>query len=183
MGVKNAIIVGKELEAIGKRLKGIRIDSSDLALESADARNELAKANMSYVDIVLSSDLDEVKIDQLKKDKAECDTWAVGTAEATSSDYPNLPIVYKLAQRQTKEGAMMPCIKVAEGKVTLPGLKQVYRVVDPATNTAVRDVIALAEENANDIRINGDVRIENAMPLLEKVMEKGKVLKTSPTLK
>jgi nicotinate phosphoribosyltransferase len=170
-GVRNAITVAKKMEEEGLHLKGIRIDSSDLAAASKMARKLLNEAGLEEVEIVLSSDLDENKIAQLKRDGANCQVWAVGTALATSSDHPNLPIVYKLAQRQTKESRIVPCIKVAEGKITLPGLKQVYRYVDKESNTFKWDKIGLANES-----------FEGLEPLLEKVMEGGRIIVDRPSI-
>lgn len=187
MGVENAIIVGKEMAASGKRMKGIRIDSGDLAPASMDARKRLDEEGLGYASIVLSSDLEESKIAQMKIAGVDCQTWAVGTSLATSADYPNLPIVYKLAQRQTKEGKLLPCIKVAEGKNTLPGFKQVYRQIDLESNTAVRDVICLANEKLEKIQVetfdsDGWRMKPGAVPLLEKAMEKGKIIAALPSL-
>ena len=58
-GVKNAIIVAKELEKRNKKLFGIRIDSGDLAYLSKKARKLLDKENLEYVKIIASNDLDE----------------------------------------------------------------------------------------------------------------------------
>ncbi len=168
-GTKKAIIVAKEMEASGERLFGIRIDSADLAKDSAAARDLLDSAGLKYVNIVLSNDLDEEKIAVLKANDARFNSVGVGTMVATSCDAPNLGVVYKLAE-QEENGMMTPRIKSSEGKVTLPGLKQVYRYADK--NGGIdHDEICLAAEPA-----------PWATPLLQKVMEKGKLVSELPTL-
>jgi nicotinate phosphoribosyltransferase len=60
-------------------------------------------------------------------------------------------------------------MKLSEGKVTLPGRKQVYRFKGKNGNFS-KDVIALADE-----KIKGE-------PLLVKVMEKGEITYDLPSL-
>ncbi|MGA3020744.1 MAG: nicotinate phosphoribosyltransferase [Candidatus Micrarchaeales archaeon] len=168
-GIRNAITVAKEMESRGEHLRGVRIDSGDLSGMSKLARKLFDEAKLKDISIFLSSDLDEIKIAQLKRDGADCQMYAVGTMLSTSSDAPNLPIVYKLAEHETAPGVMTPCIKVSEGKTTLPGLKQVYR--HSSNSRFTRDEICLATERRPDAR-----------PLLEKVMEHGKIIARMPTI-
>lgn len=65
-GVPNAINTAKKLEAQGKRMNGIRLDSGDLAYLSRKAREMLDEAGLQYVKIVASNDLDENTIMNLK---------------------------------------------------------------------------------------------------------------------
>jgi len=58
-GVPNAIKTAKQLEAQGKRMQGIRLDSGDLAYLSKTARQMLDDAGLHYVRISASNDLDE----------------------------------------------------------------------------------------------------------------------------
>jgi nicotinate phosphoribosyltransferase len=51
-GAKNAILVGKEMERQGKQLKGVRIDSGDLAELSRRVRQMLDEAALGYVMIM-----------------------------------------------------------------------------------------------------------------------------------
>ena len=99
-GLKNAIIIAKELEARGKQLKGIVIDSGDLAALAKYSRKVLDKAGCQYVKITLASNLDEYKITELQKKKAPADAFLVVTEGVTSSDDPKLEVVYKMAQLQ-----------------------------------------------------------------------------------
>src|SRR6056297_198107 len=53
-GLPNAIKVAKEMEARGQQLKGIRLDSGDLAFLSRKARKMLDDAGLQYVKIAAS---------------------------------------------------------------------------------------------------------------------------------
>lgn len=163
-GAKNAIKVAKEMEKRGRRLRGVRIDSGDLLTEAKEVRRLLDENGLGYVKIFLSGDLNEYKIHDLLEKGAPCDFFGVGTEMGVSKDAPALGGVYKLAQDETG-----PRIKLSKGKVTLPGIKQVYRIFSPE-GTMVKDVIALEEEKTKGI------------PLLKKVMESGKVITSIPSL-
>ncbi|MFA5615247.1 MAG: nicotinate phosphoribosyltransferase, partial [Syntrophorhabdaceae bacterium] len=64
-GVPNAIIVAKEMERKGQRLKGIRLDSGDLSYLAQKCRAMLDEAGLSYVRIAASNQLDEYVIRSL----------------------------------------------------------------------------------------------------------------------
>ncbi|MFD1673430.1 nicotinate phosphoribosyltransferase [Alicyclobacillus fodiniaquatilis] len=144
-GVPNAIIVGKELAAKGHQLKGIRIDSGDLAYLSKRARQMLDAAGLTETAIVASSDLDEYTIRDLVTQGAEIDTWGVGTHLITSSECPALGCVYKLVAEEV-DGRLEPRIKVSENpsKVTNPGKKKLLRLY--VEDHAVADLITLWDE-------------------------------------
>ncbi|MHA1329063.1 MAG: nicotinate phosphoribosyltransferase, partial [Promethearchaeota archaeon] len=89
-GCKNAIIVGKELEAKGKKLIGVRIDSGDLAYFSKRVRKMLDDAGLNYVKIVASNDVDEYIIAEIQRNHGEVDLWGIGTKLATCYDDPAL---------------------------------------------------------------------------------------------
>ena len=87
-GVPNAIRVAKEvLEPMGKRLKGIRIDSGDLAFLSKEARRMLDEAGMTDCRIVASNGLDEYTIKTLIDQGAEIDSFGVGEHAVVSNDH------------------------------------------------------------------------------------------------
>ena len=144
-GVPNAITVGHELAAHGRNLKGIRIDSGDLAYLSKKARKMLDQAGLPDVGIVASSDLDEWTIRDLIIQGAEITAWGVGTHLITSYDCPALGCVYKLAA-QEEAGVLQPKIKVSENasKVTNPGKKKVLRFY--VDDQASADMICLEDE-------------------------------------
>ncbi|WP_438448045.1 nicotinate phosphoribosyltransferase [Gorillibacterium sp. sgz5001074] len=148
-GVPNAIRIAKELEARGKRMNAIRLDSGDLAYLSVQAREQLDAAGLDYVKITASNDLDENIIAELKAQGARIDVWGVGTQLITAADQPALGGVYKLVARE-KEGALVPVIKISGNpeKVTTPGAKEVYRIVNRETGKAEADYIALKGEPA-----------------------------------
>jgi len=94
-GVKNAIKVCKEK---GIKLKGIRLDSGDLAALSIEARKLLDDAGFTETKIAASNDLNEKEILRLKAAGARIDIWAVGTNLVTSQPQPALGAVYKLSR-------------------------------------------------------------------------------------
>jgi nicotinate phosphoribosyltransferase len=168
-GAEKAATVAKELEKTGHKLGGVRLDSGDLEAISKKVRKLLDAKGLEYVKIFASGDLDEFKIAELLRNGAEIDAFGVGTKMGTSADKPYVDVIYKLCETMNAKGVFSPIMKLSEGKVTLPGRKQVYRFKD-AKGKYARDMIALADE-----KVNGE-------PLLTKVMEKGKVTNDLPTL-
>jgi nicotinate phosphoribosyltransferase len=146
-GVPNAIKVGKFLEQQGKKMQAIRLDSGDLAYLSKMARQMLDEAGLSYVKIVASNDLDENIMLNLKAEGAQIDIWGVGTQLITGGDQPALGGVYKLVARE-QDGIYIPVIKISGNpeKVSVPGRKQVYRLLNKQTGRAEADYITLVDE-------------------------------------
>ena len=130
-GVKNAIIVAKELEKRNKKLFGIRIDSGDLAYLSKKARKLLDKENLEYVKIIASNDLDEFILESLKHQKAKISVWGIGTKLITAFDNPSLGAVYKLSALKNDRGKWEKKLKLSEQKIKInnPGLHQVRRFI------------------------------------------------------
>lgn len=129
-GVRNAITVGKEMEARGQRLNGIRIDSGDLAWLSKRARKALDDAGLGYVGIVLSNDLDEYTVQSLIDQGACFNAIGIGTKLITADPQPALGGVYKLsAVREGARGQWVPKIKLSEQatKLTIPGVLDTRR--------------------------------------------------------
>ncbi len=126
-GVPNAIIVAKELEAIGKRLNAIRLDSGDLAYLAKKSRKILDQEGLGYVKIIVSNQLDEYVVKSLLDQKAPIDVFGVGTSLITGSPDGALDGVYKLSDYKN-----IPRLKISENvqKTTLPGVKKVYRYLD-----------------------------------------------------
>lgn len=116
-GIKNAIF-------LGDRLKGIRLDSGDLAALSVEARYLLDQASLQKAVIIASGDLDEYKISDLKQKKVPIDLWGIGTRLVTAFEEPALTGVYKLASIQDSDGTWRDCHKTSDDqfKSTLPGL-------------------------------------------------------------
>ena len=146
-GIPNAIRVAKEVLApMGKRLKGIRIDSGDLAYLSKKIRKMLDEAGLNDCKIVVSNSLDEFTITSLLSQGAAIDSFGVGERLITAKSEPVFGAVYKIAAVQ-ENSEWSPRIKVSENveKITNPGLKDVYRVYN-SDGQAVADVIALHGE-------------------------------------
>lgn len=149
-GVPNAIRVAKEvLEPMGKRLKGVRIDSGDLAYLSKKTRKMLDEAGLQDCQIVASNSLDEYTIMSLIDQGGCIDSFGVGERLITSKSEPVFGAVYKISAVE-KDGVFQPRIKVSENveKITNPGLKKVYRVYDE-NGQAVADLISKYDETVD----------------------------------
>jgi nicotinate phosphoribosyltransferase len=168
-GAEKAALIAKELEAKGCKLGGVRLDSGDLAKDSRKIRKFLDKEGLNYVKIFASGDLDEFKIEELLSEGARIDSFGVGTKMGTSADRPYLDVIYKLCETMMANGRFAPIMKLSKDKITLPGRKQVYRFSD-VEGRFEKDMIVLADE-----KVEGE-------PLLVKMMEKGKLTYTLPSL-
>ncbi len=128
-GIRRAIDVAREMQAAGKKLNGIRIDSGDLAYYTKAARYALDEAGFPEVKILASGDLDEHVIQSLMGQGAPIDVWCVGTRLITSFQTPALGVVYKLMAAADAAGELRPKIKISENpeKLTNPGVKKIVR--------------------------------------------------------
>jgi nicotinate phosphoribosyltransferase len=194
-GIPNAIRTAKWLEGQGKSMNAIRLDSGDLAYLSKSARAMLDEAGLPYVKIVASNDLDENIIFNLKAQDAKIDVWAVGTQLITAADQPSLGGVYKLVARE-KDGDYIPVIKISANpeKVSAPGVKELYRIVNGQTGKAEADYLALRDED--DVRLGKRIKlfdpihpyihkyIKNykAIPLLAPIIKDGNLVAELPSL-
>ncbi len=152
-GVPNAIRTAREVLApLGKRLKGIRLDSGDLAYLSKEARKMLDEAGLEDCIIVASNSLDEYTILSLHQQEALIDSYGVGEKLITSSTTPVFGAVYKLAAIKKGED-FLPKIKISETveKITNPGLKEIYRVYD-REGKAVADYLTIKGETIDSSR-------------------------------
>ena len=95
IGIPTAIQVAKEL---GDKINfiGIRLDSGDISFLSKEARRMLDEAGFTKAKIVVSNDLDEYTILNLKAQGAKVDVWGIGTKLITAYDQPALGAVYKI---------------------------------------------------------------------------------------
>lgn len=152
-GVQKVIELEEERDE-GPPIRGIRLDSGDLAELAREARRLLDQAGLTDVMIFASGGLDEDKIVDLLERDAPIDGFGVGTKMGTSADQPALDSAYKLCGY-----AGTPRMKLSSGKSNLPGRKQVMRQYE--NGTAARDLI-----------VGEDERLEGA-PLLELVMRDG----------
>lgn len=146
-GVPNAIRTAKEvLEPMGKRLKGIRLDSGDLAYLSKRARRMLDQAGLNDCKIIVSNSLDEYTITSILDQGGCIDSFGVGERLITSKSEPVFGAVYKIVAVE-EDGVFQPRIKISENteKITNPGLKKVYRIYDKQGN-AIADLLAKADQ-------------------------------------
>lgn len=154
-GVPDAIKVFDEvLKPMGKRPKGIRIDSGDIAYLSKKARKMLDEAGFSDVKIMASNSLDEYIIRDLLLQDAKLDSFGVGENLITSKNEPVFGGVYKLVAIENDCGELVPKIKLSETaqKITTPGFKEVYRFYGRDNGKALADYIVLADEEVDDTK-------------------------------
>jgi nicotinate phosphoribosyltransferase len=161
---RKVVSLAPALNAKGIAVKGVRLDSGDLADHARKVRSILDNGGLPHAQILASGNLDEYRVLDLIGSRAPIDSFAIGTAMTTSSDAPSLDCAYKL-----QEYAGRPCRKRSEGKATWPGRKQVYRYY------------------AGDGRFDHDVitTLDNPQtgePLLHPVMKGGRRLAPSPSL-
>jgi nicotinate phosphoribosyltransferase len=150
-GVPSAIKVAKEFEG-RVRFDGIRLDSGDMAYLSKEARKMLDEAGFPDANIVASNDLDEYTIMNLKAQGAKINVWGIGTKLITAYDQPALGAVYKIVSIENEHGEMIDTIKISGNpeKVTTPGIKKLYRIINMINHRSEGDYIALDEENPNE---------------------------------
>jgi nicotinate phosphoribosyltransferase len=139
------------------RVRAIRLDSGDLGTLAVEARRLLYEAGLAGVGIFASGDLDEYRIAELVASDSPISGFGVGTRMGTSADAPYLNCAYKLVSYAGR-GRM----KLSSAKSTLPGRKQVYRMMK-GSHTA-GDVLALYDEHPG------------GRALLRPMMEKGQRL-------
>ena len=149
-GVPNAIRVAKEvLEPMNRRLKGVRLDSGDLAYLSKKVRKMLDDAGLEDCKIVVSNSLDEYTITSILNQGGKINSFGVGERLITAKSNSVFGAVYKISAVE-ENGSFVPRIKVSETveKITNPGLKQVYRIFGDC-GQAVADLITGAEEEVD----------------------------------
>jgi nicotinate phosphoribosyltransferase len=152
------------LTSKGIAVKGVRLDSGDLADHARKVRRILDEGGLPGAQILASGNLDEYRVKALIDSRAPIDSFAVGTAMTTSSDAPALDCAYKL-----QEYAGRPCRKRSEGKATWPGRKQVYRSYADHGNFNY-DVITTLDDCGQ------------GEPLLQPVMNSGRRRAPAPSL-
>ena len=151
-GIINAIKVSKDvLEPQGKSLKGVRLDSGDLAYLSKEVRKILNINGLENCKILASNSLDEYIIADLMNQGACIDIFGVGERLITAKSEPVFGGVYKLVAVEENDN-IVPRIKLSENieKVTSPGYKTVWRLFDKENNKAIADVLTLGNEIIDD---------------------------------
>ncbi|MGX8714637.1 MAG: nicotinate phosphoribosyltransferase [Lachnospiraceae bacterium] len=148
-GAVNAVRVAKEvLEPQGKRLKGVRIDSGDLAYFSKKLRRYLDINGCEDCKIVVSNSIDEWLLASLNAQGAKIDSYGVGERMITAKSDPVFGGVYKLAAVREDDGSFSPRIKISENeeKITNPGKKTLWRIFDNTDGHGICDVLTLEGE-------------------------------------
>ncbi len=161
---RKVVALAPRLRADGIEVRGVRLDSGDLADLSRKVRAILDSGGLGHVQIFASGGLDEDVLTDLVGAGAPIDGVGVGTSLTTSSDVPALDCAYKL-----QEYAGLARRKRSAGKATWPGRKQVWRRCD-AAGLMAGDVLTL----------EGDP--QSGEPLVQLVMRSGKRIGSSPTL-
>ena len=195
-GLPNAIRVAKEvLEPKGKRLKGVRIDSGDLAYFSKKIRKKLDENGLTDCAVVVSNSVDEYLINSLTTQGAKIDSYGVGERMITSKSDPVFNGVYKLVA--VKEGdTFIPKIKVSENveKITNPGKKKLWRIYNKESGKAVADLLTMENEVVDGDKAFAYVdptkpwkrmSFENviAKPLQVTIIKDGELVYEKPSLK
>ena len=175
-GVENAAAVAPQLQQRGFKLQGVRLDSGDLADLSRKARQLLDRHGLHDTSIFASGNLTENKIDELVRIGAPIDAFAVGTEMVVSGDAPALDVAYKLTEYDG-----VPRIKTSQGKLTLPGKKQVFRAAD-AEGHFYSDLIGLADETVAGVTREFDPPPAEVTTLLSPQLAGGRRLMPRPTL-
>ena len=155
---EKVVRIAPELAREGIRVRGVRLDSGDLAAHARAVRAILDRGGLREATIFSSGNLDEWKVRELLASGAPIDGFGIGTALDTSSDAPFLDCAYKL-----QEYAGVPRRKHSEGKATWPGRKQVYRHFTED---------GLFERDS----VNLEGALQRGMPLLAPVMRAGRRL-------
>ena len=163
-GARKVVELAPRLKKDGIAIRGVRIDSGDLAVMARKVRAILDAGGLHDLIILASGGVDEDVLQRMVKDGVPLDGYGIGVSLATSIDAPAFDCAYKL-----QEYAGKPKRKLSAGKETWPGRKQVWRSF------------------GDDGRMSGDVLTLEAdtqagEPLIVPVMRAGQLIAPSPTL-
>ncbi len=137
---RKVVALAPRLKEAEIAVRGVRLDSGDLAALSRGVRRILDEGGLGQATIFASGNLDEYRLRDLLASGSPIDGFGVGTSLVTSADAPFLDAVYKL-----QEYAGIPRRKRSAGKATWPGRKQVHRHFRD-DGTPDHDVVALESE-------------------------------------
>ncbi|XP_065525150.1 nicotinate phosphoribosyltransferase isoform X2 [Lathamus discolor] len=148
-GLPNFCAVALALQQLGYRAIGVRLDSGDLAKQSKEIRRVLRACGAHFqvpwfetIPIAVSNDISEQSLEEFSREGSEIDMIGIGTNLVTCPLQPSLGCVYKLVEVNGS-----PCLKLTEDeeKMTIPGIKMIYRLSDAAGHPFM-DLMALEEE-------------------------------------
>jgi nicotinate phosphoribosyltransferase len=209
-GLPNAVKVFNKLKQKGHAPAGIRLDSGDLAYLTIQCAKYLDKEGFPETKIVLSNELDELRIwqilSQIRKEASAFNAdpdkiikrlvFGVGTSLITSSGDSSLSGVYKIAAVRDN-GEWKPTLKLSETvkKMTLPGQKQVWRIIEN-TGKATADLICSKSEepelmdtlslinidNENERREVNWENVSRLDPMLIDIIKDGKLVYDFPLI-
>jgi nicotinate phosphoribosyltransferase len=160
---KRVVALAPKLAELGVVVKGVRLDSGDLADHARKVRRILDDGGLREIAIFASGGLDEAILQRHSAAGVPIDGYGIGTSLTTSQDAPALDCAYKL-----QEYAGKPKRKRSEGKATWPGRKQVFRRY-ATQGVMAGDVLSLEGDDAS------------GEPLVRQVMRRGERL-ASPSL-
>lgn len=163
-GARKVVQLASKLKADGINIRGVRIDSGDLAAMANKVRGILDAGGLKDVIILVSGGINEDVLKTMMASKAPIDGYGIGVNLDASIDAPSLDCAYKL-----QEYAGEPRRKLSEGKVTWPGRKQVWRSYG-ADDRMSGDILSLENDT------------QTGETLIVPVMRKGKRIAAGPSL-
>jgi nicotinate phosphoribosyltransferase len=163
-GARKVVDLAPRLAEFGVKLRGVRLDSGDLAEHARKVRRILDDGGLTDVTIFASGGLDELKLQRYAAESVPIDGYGIGTSLTTSQDAPAFDCAYKI---QEYDG--VPKRKRSEGKATWPGRKQVYRSYGE-NGAMAGDVLTLEGDR------------QNGEPLIRQVMQNGRRVGSLPSL-
>ncbi len=152
---EKVVVLAPRLRKEGIRIRGVRLDSGDLADHARKVRLILDEGGLKAVRIFASGNLDEYTVRDLVA-SAPIDGFGIGSRMVTSADAPYLDCAYKL-----QEYGGRPRRKRSEGKATWPGRKQVYRFLG-SDGRITYDILTLEDDP------------QEGQPLIQPFMHAGK---------
>jgi nicotinate phosphoribosyltransferase len=161
---EKVVRLAPKLARDGIKIKGVRLDSGDLAEHAFKVRRILDAGGLKDVTIFASGSVDEYVLERIKQKQAPIDGFGIGTHMDTSADAPYLDCAYKLVEYAGKARR-----KRSEGKALWPGRKQVFRLYDGAGEMA-GDLLTLDHDRAE-----GEA-------LIQPVMKAGRRIAPAPPL-
>uniref|UniRef100_A0A8D2N9M1 Nicotinate phosphoribosyltransferase n=1 Tax=Zonotrichia albicollis TaxID=44394 RepID=A0A8D2N9M1_ZONAL len=135
-GLPNFCAVALALHQLGYQAIGVRLDSGDLAQQSKEIRGVFQACGAHFqvpwfetIPIAVSNDISEQSLEEFRREGSEIDMIGIGTHLVTCPLQPSLGCVYKLVEVNGS-----PCLKLTEDeeKMTIPGMKAIYRLYDAA---------------------------------------------------
>jgi nicotinate phosphoribosyltransferase len=163
-GARKVVELAPRLKKDGIAIRGVRIDSGELAAMARKVRGILDAGGLQDVIILVSGGINEDVLQGFIKDGAPIDGYGIGVNLAASIDVPAFDCAYKL-----QEYAGKPKRKLSEGKATWPGRKQVWRAYD-ADGRMAGDILSLESDK------------QAGEPLIVPVLRGGKRVAPTETL-